>query len=384
MHTSGVPSLVLIRALLLLDCALVQVAQGTGANLVTKSAPTLSVYKGDQVQVVHQRWTDWVQQTTRLYTAASDPYVEVEWTVGPVDVSDGVSKEVFTRYTTDVKSAAQYWTDSNGREFQPRTRDSRPSFNRTLDDEIASNYYPLTTGAYLVDESSLFGVLVDRAEGAASLQDGNLEVMLHRRLLCPCGFDENLNETDSAVYRYERRRGGEVTVERVGRGLVVTGKHRLYFGERQAAIDNVRVAQQRLYYPLLPVFAPTSSVAAPSKGSGSFLQKALPPNVELMSLHKLFDGRTLLRLAHSFAVGESDRWSDSVDVDLSTLFTQPIQSIEQVTLTANAPYKTGVKESDGLVLSGAERERAEAMRAGLRDTSITIYPMQIVAFALSF
>ena len=359
-----------------------QVAKGTDAKPVSTTVPTLSVYKGPQVQMIHQRWNDWVQQTTRLFIDSSDPYVELEWSVGPVDVSDGVSKEVFTKYSTDVMSAGVYYTDSNGREFQRRVRNQRPSFNRTLDDPIASNYYPLTTGAYLQDDSSLFAVVIDRAEGAASLQDGNLEVMLHRRLLCPCGFDENLNETDAAVYHYGRR-GQGIEVERVGRGLIVTGKHRLYFGERQAAIDNARLAQNKVYFPLLPVFAPTSTVAAPTKGSGSFLSTALPANVELISLHKLFDGRTLLRLSHSFAVDESDRYSNSVTIDLATLFTQTINNVEQLTLTANAPYQPGVKDS-GMAMSEEERERAGAMRAGLKGTQITIYPMQVLSFAISF
>ena len=359
-----------------------QVANNTGAMPVANTAPVLTVYKGAQVQMVHQRWNDWVQQTTRVYTDAADPYVELEWTVGPVDVSDGVSKEVFTKYTTDVMSASVYYTDSNSRDFQRRVRDQRPSFNRTLDDPIASNYYPLTSAAYLQDEHSLFAVLVDRAEGAASLQDGNLEVMLHRRLLCPCGFDENLNETDSAIY-HQGRRGQGITVERVGRGLIVTGKHRLYFGEKQAAIDNTRLAQNHLYFPLLPVLAPTATVAAPSKGSGSFLSTALPANLELISLHKLFDGRTLLRLSHSFAVDESDRYSNSVTVDLATLFTQSITNVQQLTLTANANYQPGVRASSA-ASTEVEREREAVMRAGLKGTEVTIYPMQVLSFALSF
>ena len=359
-----------------------QVAKGTDAKLVSTTAPVLTVYQGSQVQMVHQRWNDWVQQTTRVYVDATEPVVEVEWTVGPIDVSDGVSKEVFTKYSTDVMSNAVLYTDSNSREFQRRVRNQRASFNRTLDDPIASNYYPLTSAAYIQDDSSLFAVLVDRAEGAASLQDGNVEVMLHRRLLCPCGFDENLNETDAAIYRYRRNEG--IIVERVGRALVVTGKHRLYFGDQQVALSNARMAQNHLYYPLLPVIAPTSSINAPIKGSGSFLSTALPPNVELISLHQLFDGRTLLRLSHSFAVDESTGYSLPVPVDLATLFTQPITNVQQMSLTANAAYTPGVRKGS-VGLSEAEREMEAAMRAGLKNgTQIIIYPMQLLTFAISF
>ncbi len=42
---------------------------------------------------------------------------------------------------------------------------------------------------YLNDSETAFGVLVDRAEGAASLQDGAIEIMLHRRIVAVTGFE---------------------------------------------------------------------------------------------------------------------------------------------------------------------------------------------------
>jgi hypothetical protein len=45
---------------------------------------------------------------------------------------------------------------------------------------VAGNYYPITSAAALTDGCIALGVATDRAQGAASLADGQLEIMLHR------------------------------------------------------------------------------------------------------------------------------------------------------------------------------------------------------------
>ena len=245
---------------------------------------------------------------------------------------------------------------------------------------------------YLNDSDTALAVLVDRAEGASSLQDGALELLLHRRLLCQdaCGF-ENLNETDAAVYR-----DGDL-VQRLGRGLIVTGRHQLIMGAPSAVRVAVRLQQQSRYAQLHPVFAATATGESAEQwraqgrvGQLSFLQTPLPRNVELMTLQVLFDGSILLRLAHSFAIGEtSDELSQPVAVDLSTLFVQPIKSIRQRTLTANADYKRGAKVRPAYEttaeVSEEEWERVDRMHEGLQaNLTVTIYPMQILTFQLTF
>ena len=370
-----------------------QPARDTGINRASNRSATLSVYRGSTVQLVVQRWNDWLVQTVRLWADAGLPSVEVEWTVGPVEIDDGVSREVVTRYVTDVASDGHFYTDSNGREFQHRQYNKRQSFNWTVVSPIAANYYPITTAIGLNDTEAAFYVLVDRAEGGSSQLDGSLELMLHRRILYICGFDENHNETDSAYYPNPDGTG----LVRLGQGLIVTGSHHLLLGEAASTLAHVRLLQQRLYTPLHPSFAAANDAnEQPTAAEGrvsslSFLRAAsLPANVELMSLHRLFDGRVLLRLSHSFAVDESARYSQPATVDLASLFVQPITAVQQLTLTANANYTAVWPERRGLPyevsggLSEAELERGRRLRAGLNGTVVTVYPMQILSFALSF
>lgn len=368
-----------------------QPARDTGFTLASNQSVTLSVYRGSTVQTVVQRWNDWLVQVVRLWQNATVPAAEMEWTVGPVAFNDGVSREVVTRYTTDVASGGHFYTDSNGREFLHRQYNKRQSFNWTVVSPIAANYYPITTAIGLNDTESAFYVLVDRAEGGSSQLDGSLELMLHRRILYVCGFDENMNETDSAYYPNDHGTG----LVRLGEGLIVTGRHHLLLGESESTLERVRLLQQRLYTPLHPVFAASADGGGVSMdgrtAAVSFVRAdSVPANVELMSLHALFDGRVLLRLAHSFAVDESERYSQPVTVDLAALFVQPLTAVQQLTLTGNADYaavwggKSGLPYEVEGGLSEVDVERSERMHAGLNGTVVTMYPMQILTFAVSF
>ena len=171
-------------------------------------------------------------------------------------------------------------------------------------------------------------MLVDRAEGAASLQDGAVEVMLHRRILYSC-FGFNLNETGVD-----------------GRGLIITGTHRLFLSsaKEDAFVTRMRLQQQRAYAPLYPVFASATGSSLAVAEVTSAVKKDLPPNVEVMTLQQLNATTTLLRLSHSFAVNESSVWSTPVSVDLSTLFSKRIVALQEMSLTGNARMQSTSEE----------------------------------------
>ena len=345
---------------------------GSGIRQLVTTAPTLTVTRGALVQEVTQRWTDWLSQVVRIYTAGNSTttdVVEFEWTVGPIDITDDLSKEVVTKYSTDIASHGTFATDSNGRDFQPRVRDERPTWNWTNVAPISGNYYPLSTALTMDDGSTGLGLVVDRANGAASLQDGNVEVMLQRRILTSCGLAFPLNETGQD-----------------GRGLILTGVHRLFLGPvqataaRQSVVESVRLQQQRQYFPLHPVFAAApSNSPLPLPGSTTFMSQPLPLNVELSTLQQMDDGSILLRLAHSFAINESSMYSQPVSVDLSTLFQQPIRAVKRMSLTANAAYKPSagaMRHTAGGQLDGAKEAVA------LDETVVTLAPMQIATFVI--
>jgi lysosomal alpha-mannosidase len=75
-------------------------------------------------------------------------------TVGPIDVSDSIGKEVVARLQCDISSAATMFTDSNGREMMRRVRNSVPTWNMSAHDPVPVNFYPVTSSAYIKDDSN--------------------------------------------------------------------------------------------------------------------------------------------------------------------------------------------------------------------------------------
>ncbi|PSN54844.1 Lysosomal alpha-mannosidase, partial [Blattella germanica] len=136
------------------------------------SSAEFKVYKGDVVDEIHQTFNSWVSQVVRIYK--SEMNVEFEWLV------DGV-----------------FYTDSNGREMLERKRNYRPTWTVDVAEPAAGNYYPITSKIEMRASGYGVAILNDRAQGGSSLNDGQVELMLHRRLLHDDAFGvgEALNET---------------------------------------------------------------------------------------------------------------------------------------------------------------------------------------------
>lgn len=161
----------------------------------TSEQAILSVMQGDIVTEVYQQFTPWILQVVRLYKNADD--VEVDFLVGPIPIDDNLGKEIVARFMTNISSSKEFYTDSNGRDFLKRIRNYRKEWDLDIHEEIAGNYYPVNLGMYLKDNETDFSLLVDRSLGGSSIFDGELELMLHRRLLHDDGrgVGEALNES---------------------------------------------------------------------------------------------------------------------------------------------------------------------------------------------
>ncbi|CAF4450868.1 unnamed protein product, partial [Adineta steineri] len=109
----------------------------------------------------------------------------------------------------DIKSQSKYYTDANGREVLQRIRNYRPTYNYTITEPVSGNYYPVNSRIWINETNRQFTILTDRSEGGASLFDGSIELMIHRRLL----YDDNLGV------------GEALNESAFGQGLVIRGKH---------------------------------------------------------------------------------------------------------------------------------------------------------------
>ncbi|XP_026682695.1 lysosomal alpha-mannosidase, partial [Diaphorina citri] len=137
------------------------------------------LYNGALVSEIHQTFSvDWINAVIRVYKDTD--YIDVQWIVGPIPIDDGNGKEVISRYTVDgLANRNVFYTDSNGREMLKRIKNYRPTWNYEVNEPVSGNYYPITSRISLKAESNLT-VLVDRAEGGSSLQDGQIELMVRK------------------------------------------------------------------------------------------------------------------------------------------------------------------------------------------------------------
>jgi len=92
-----------------------------------------------------------------------------------VDLTAG-NTEVVTRFSTDISNSGKFFTDSNGLDMRERQYDNKKP--------IQGNYYPITSSVFIESPSSKtrLTAISHQAHGVASLKDGQLEIMLDRRL----------------------------------------------------------------------------------------------------------------------------------------------------------------------------------------------------------
>lgn len=187
---------------------------------------------------IHQKWADWIWQTIRV--DAKKKYIEFDYVVGPVPLSAGIGREVITRYISNMSHQGVFLTDSNGRQMMPRRR-----LNSADPTQLGGSFYPVVSTMMLKNLANLTGtnttdmlaILVDRPQAGTSLNEGQLEFLIHRRLTRDdyLGVDEALNEP------------GED-----GRGLVTRGTHRLYLkfsepAESLRGYDNIQPARRKFF-----------------------------------------------------------------------------------------------------------------------------------------
>ncbi|KAK6912903.1 Glycoside hydrolase family 38, N-terminal domain [Dillenia turbinata] len=339
---------------------------------------SLSVMRGLILDEVHQQLNPWIYQITRVYKGKE--HAEVEFSVGPIPVDDGIGKEIVTRITTAMKTNRTFYTDSNGRDFIKRVRDYRSDWDLQVTQPVAGNYYPINLGIYIEDGNMELSVLVDRSVGGSSLTDGQIELMLHRRLLHDDirGVGEVLNE--------------EVCAHDECEGLVVRGKYYVRIDPIGEGAKWRRTAGQEIYSPLLLAFTEqdgnnwmNSHLSTFSAMEASY---SLPKNVALITLQELENGKVLVRLAHLYEIGEDKDFSKMARVELKKMFREKkIARVTEMSLSANQERAEMGKKKLSWKVEACRGEGPKAVRGGSVDPVklvVELAPMEIRTFLIDF
>jgi len=333
-----------------------------------------SVVQGTEVQEVHQTFSDWSSQVYRLYKGSR--HVEVEWTVGHIDIEDKIGKEVISRYVTSLASQSTFYTDANGREILKRVRDYRPTWTLNQTEPVSGNYYPINSRIYIQDMSknAQLTILTDRSEGGGSIRDGEIEILIHRRLLNDDGYGvgEPLNEPGLD-----------------GKGLYARGKHYLHLDTIANSVELHRDMAQRLYLApsigYIPSALDPGSYSKQYRTTWSGLKRALPPNVHLLTLEQWHSGFFLLRLEHFYAKDEHPVLSKPASVMLKDLF-EPfiIDKLDEVTLGANQFLSNATRLEWNVSNYGRTKSAMNSFVTPVDPATLTVVlqPMQIRTFLI--
>ncbi len=348
-----------------------------------------SLNRAEQFNEIHQIYNEYISQTIRLYDSKRN--AEFEWQIGPIPIDDNIGKEIVIKFQSDLKSNSIFYTDSNGREILQRKRDYRPTWQLNNTEPVAGNYYPINSRIFLRDETSdkknsfnrQLTLVTDRSQGASSIQDGNIEIMLHRRILNDdaLGVSEPMNETGIN-----------------GKGLIVKGILNLIFNTSDfSARYHRELAHQINNQPLLTFVTSNSTKYIKELSSWSGLKYSLPSNVHLLTLMKDYDdidnelkNSIIIRLEHFYEIDEDPVLSQPVTIDLQDVFNQTfiLMGYEELALGANMNVKDlderlKWKNVDQIKLPYKHNFKKN-LKSKRSSFTIELNPMQIRTFKIWF
>lgn len=117
--------------------------------------------------------------TIRIYNSKTplDDAIFIENDVDFEPAPKNRETELFMRFNTDIENGEipEFYSDMNGFQYQHRVK--IPAIG------VEGNYYPITQAAFIQDDNVRLTLSTTHAQGAASLEPGQLEVMLDRRTL---------------------------------------------------------------------------------------------------------------------------------------------------------------------------------------------------------
>lgn len=121
-----------------------------------------------------------LQSTVKIYNLMNGPLSKTISLESKTDYEASPKNrelELFLSIQTDISNGnpPEIYIDNNGFQYSPRLIN--------ISRRVESNMYPISSMVYIQDSQSRLTVLTDHAQGVTTLQEGNLVLMLDRRIL---------------------------------------------------------------------------------------------------------------------------------------------------------------------------------------------------------
>uniref|UniRef100_A0A8C5CEP5 Alpha-mannosidase n=1 Tax=Gadus morhua TaxID=8049 RepID=A0A8C5CEP5_GADMO len=333
---------------------------GTAKPYVQKEPPVVRVEEGPLFSEVVSHFQHF-QQTVRIHNVPGADGLSVELSTA-VDIRDQTNKELAMRLVTDIQSGDVFHTDLNGFQMQAR--------RQFLKLPLQANFYPMPSQALIQDSQHRLSLHSAQALGVASLESGQLEVILDRRLMQDDnrGLGQGLKDNKKTVNRFrlllERRDTGNAV--RTGAPAFPS-----LLGHLTGAVLNHEV----LALPVLP-----KKRGVPQLQTFCPLREPLPCDFHLVNLRSVVSQVV-------------DRYSEEAIVSLSypmILHRKGMDcSLESPSLGFNCSTTQGQLGVSGL-LRGLDLQLLQPVSLTLmhsapplaNDSSVSLNPMELSAFKL--
>uniref|UniRef100_A0A8P0TTY6 Mannosidase alpha class 2A member 2 n=1 Tax=Canis lupus familiaris TaxID=9615 RepID=A0A8P0TTY6_CANLF len=235
---------------------------------IPKDPPVLRVTEGPFFSEV-VAYYEHIRQVVRLYNLPGVEGLSLDMS-SLVDIRDYINKELALRIHTDIDSQGAFFTDLNGFQVQPRR------YLKKL--PLQANFYPMPVMAYIQDAQNRLTLHTAQALGVSSLHDGQLEVILDRRLMQDDnrGLGQGLKDNKRTCNHFR------LLLERRTLGSEVQDGHTSSYPSLLSHLTSM--------YLNIPVFAlPVAKRQLPGPGLRSFhpLASSLPCDFHLLNLRTL-------------------------------------------------------------------------------------------------
>ncbi|NXL83135.1 MA2B2 mannosidase, partial [Alectura lathami] len=308
--------------------------------------------------------------------------IEQEYSVGPLEVN----REAVLRTSTNLSTGQLLYTDDNGYQIQRRP------FKAYVNNTAARNYYPMVQTAYIEDDTTRLVLLAERAHGVSSQGNGQVEVMLHRRLWNNLQWDLNYNLTlnDSSVVRpvFWLILGTKSATNALYRTSALALEHRpvVMFGALPG--DEPEQLRQKSVHSS-PVTVPPNLHLQTLSIPGWRYSSNHTEQVRSIRMGKQKQGdadfsRVLLRIRHLYEVGEDPVLSQPVMVNLKSLLKGlgSVMSVEERSLTGTWDINT-LKRWKWKTVQNPSKGFSKSMEIS-DNCTVTVHPKEIRTFFVYF
>eukprot|EP00071_Canis_lupus_P039181 XP_022272738.1 epididymis-specific alpha-mannosidase isoform X7 [Canis lupus familiaris] len=309
--------------------------------------------------------------------------IEQEYRVGPLELN----REAILRTSTSLHNKQVLHSDNNGYQMQRRV------FQKYSSNGIARNYYPMAQSAFIEDGRSRLVLLSKQAHGVSSQENGQVEVMLHRRLWnnfdWALDYDLTLNDTSTVYPVLWLLLGPQSLTTRLRQrcGLALQRAPVVLLRELNESAQIFPGSQRQQEAVTLPPSLHLQILSIPGWNYSSNHTE------HLQDLQKRHRGkakadlrRVLLRLHHLYEEGEDPVLSQPVRVNLQAVLQGlgSVGAVEERSLTGTWDGNTLHRWSWRTQEPPHHRGSSRSHSTPLQGTKVTIYPKEIRTFFIHF